>query len=753
MPGTIIARVLTFAINQWEITKALSEQLKSKGRVAETRSRPARTRTGLGRTYMDKLQQAKKRIEKLKAVINYHRYLYHVLNQQEISDAALDSLKHELYKLEQQYPEFITSDSPTQRVGGMRLKEFKKRKHEIPMLSIEDIFSEKELCDWEAYLNRFIEAGRDPFSSVHGRERVSSKLFEYFCEPKIDGFAVTLIYKNGIFTCGATRGNGRIGEDVTQNLKTIESIPLKLREYGRAGRDPFSSVHGRERVSSKLPTGEVEVRGEVYMEKKDFEKFNKEKEKKGEKPYSNPRNLAAGSIRQLDPKLAASRSLKFIAYAITTDLGQTKHSEEHQILSALGFRTDSGRKTKNLEEVINYWKEIAKKRDFFSFQIDGIVVQVDDNSIFRKLGVAGKSPRGVRAFKFSPKQATTIIKNIKFQIGRTGAITPVAVLEPIEIGGTTITRATLHNEDEIKKLGVKIGDTVIVERAGDVIPAVVKVLPELRSGREKGFHFPRVCPVCHTPLIRAEKEVIWRCPNKNCFGKRKKSLYHFVSKKAFNIDGLGPKIIDKLIEENLISFASDIFFLKQGDLIPLERFAERSAQNLFRAIQESKKIFLSRFIFALGIRIVGEETAIDLAQHFGSLEQIQKAAIGELEVIPDIGPRVSKSIYDWFRQKENQKLIADLEKAGVKISEKRKAKSEKLKNKIFVLTGSLETMARDKAKQRIRVLQGKISGSVSSKTDIVVVGKNPGIKKMDRAKEIGIKTINEQEFLKIITNQ
>ena len=486
------------------------------------------------------------------------------------------------------------------------------------------------------------------------------------------------------------------------------------------------------------------------MEKKDFEKFNKEREKKGEKSYSNPRNLAAGSIRQLNPKLAASRPLKFIAYGLTTDLGQTKHSEEHQILSALGFRTESGRKAKNLEEVINYWRETAKKRESFLFQIDGVVVQVDDNSFFQKLGVAGKSPRGVRAFKFSPKQATTIIKNIKFQIGRTGAITPVAVLEPVEIGGVTITRATLHNEDEIKKLGVKIKDTVIVERAGDVIPAVVKVLPELRTGKEKGFHFPRVCPVCYTSLIRAEGEVIWRCPNKNCSGQRKKSFYYFVSKKAFDIDGLGPKIIDKLIEENLISVPSDIFSLKQGDLIPLERFAEKSAQNLFRAIQESKRISLSRFIFALGIRLVGEETAIDLAQHFGSLGQIEKAAIGELEAIPDIGPRVSKSIYNWFGQKENQKLIRDLEKAGVKISEKRKAKSEKLKDKTFVLTGSLETMARDKAKQKIRLLGGSISESVSSKTDFVVVGKEPGARKLDRAKKFGIKILTDQEFLKMI---
>ena len=493
--------------------------------------------------------EAKKRIEKLKKVISRHRYLYHVLDKQEISDAALDSLKHELYKLEQQFPEFITSDSPTQRVGGQPLKKFKKIEHKIPMLSIEDISSEKELQDWQNHLKRLEGQERDRRGTVP----------EYFVEPKIDGFAVALIYENGIFVRGATRGNGKIGEDVFQNLRTIESIPLKL-----------------EIRNLKLEIPDlVEVRGEVYMEKAAFEKFNKELEKKGQKPYANPRNLAAGSIRQLDPELAASRPLKFLAYSIVSDIGQKKHSEEHQLLPVLGFNAGPGRVCKNLSDIVDFWRDIAKKRETLPFQIDGIVITVNDNSLFQKLGVAGKSPRGIRAFKFSPKQATTKVLDIKVQVGRTGAVTPIAYLEPVQVGGVTITRATLHNEDEIKKIGVKIADTVIVQRAGDVIPAVSRVLKELRTGKEKEFKFPSECPVCLTKLNKPKGEAIWRCPNKNCPARKRENLYYFASKKAFDIEGLGPKIIDKLVDAGLISEAVDLFSLTEGDLLPLENFAEK----------------------------------------------------------------------------------------------------------------------------------------------------------------------------------
>ena len=653
--------------------------------------------------------QAKKRIEKLKKVISHHRYLYHVQNRQEISEAALDSLKHELYQLEKEHPEFITADSPTQRVAGKPLKEFNKVKHKFPMLSIEDVFSEKELQDWENYLKRLA-----PGESIN-----------YFCEPKIDGFAVTLIYKEGILATGATRGNGRIGEDVTQNLKTIESIPLRLRN---------------------CPAKEVEVRGEVYMGKKDFEKFNQDRIKRSLAPYANPRNLAAGSIRQLDPKLAASRPLQFLAYDLVTLLGQKKHTEEHCILKELGFKTEPGKECKNLSDILEFWRQLAKKREILPFQIDGVVVIVNDNALFQKLGVVGKSPRGIRAFKFSPQQATTKVKDIKLQIGRTGVLTPVAHLEPVEVGGVTISRATLHNEDEIKRLGVKIGDTVIIERAGDVIPAVSKVLKELRTGQEKEFKFPKTCPSCSTKLSKPKGQALWRCPNPHCRARQRESLYHFVSKKAFDIEGLGPQIINLLIDENLISSPSELFELKQGDLIPLERFAEKSATNLISAIRYAKKIPLSRFIYALGIRHVGEETAITLAQYFGSIDKFKKVSKEELQIIPDVGEVVAKSIYNWFQFKQHRKLIKDLLRAGVEILPPEKL-GKKLAKQNFVITGTLKTMTRAEAQKKIRLLGGHPSSSVSQNTDYLVVGENPS-SKLAKAKKLGVKIIGEKEFLK-----
>ncbi len=664
--------------------------------------------------------EAKKRIEKLKKLISHHRYLYHVLDKQEIPDEAFDSLKHELYKLEQQFPEFITPDSPTQRVGGKPLEKFKKVEHEVPMLSIEDIFSEKELQDWEDYLKRLV---------------LSTKP-EYFCEYKIDGFAITLIYKNGIFTTGATRGNGKTGEDVTQNLKTIESLPLKLRDC---------------KWLSPKTVKRVEIRGEVYMEKDDFEKFNKALEKKSQKPYANPRNLAAGSIRQLDPKLAATRPLKFLAYDIVTDLGQRKHSEEHQILPALGFKTDPGRICQNVAEVVDFWRQAAKKRETLPYLVDGVVINVNDIALFQKLGVVGKSPRGMRAFKFSPKQATTKVLDIKVQIGRTGAVTPVARLEPVQVGGVTITRATLHNEDEMKRLRVKIGDTVIVERAGDVIPAVAKVLTELRTGKEKEFHFPKNCPFCQTKLSRPEGEAVWRCPNSRCPARKRENLYFFASKKAFDIEGLGPKIIDQLVDENLISEAADLFALREGDLIPLERFAEKSAKNLVEAIERSKKIPLSKFIYSLGIRHVGEETAIDLTNRLGSIDKLRKASKENLEDIPDIGEVVAESIYRWFNSKQNRKFINNLLRAGINILPPKHppAGGRKLEGITFVLTGFLESMARLEAEKEIRMLGGHPSSSISRQTDYLVAGENPG-SKLEQAKKLGVKTIKEKEFLEML---
>jgi len=591
------------------------------------------------------------------------------------------------------------------------------------MLSMEDVFSEKELRDWEDYLKRLIPGAE----------------LEYFSELKIDGFAISLLYKNGIFSVGSTRGDGVMGEDVTQNLKTIESIPLKINPPAGGWK-------------LKIP-GLVEVRGEVYMDKKDFEKFNEKQKEKGLAVYANPRNLAAGSIRQLDPKLAASRPLKFLAYDIATDLGQAKHSQEHQLLADLGFKTDPGKICRNVDEIVEYWREVAKKRETLPFLIDGVVVNVNDNSLFKKLGVVGKSPRAARAFKFSPKQATTIIEGIKLQVGRTGAVTPVARLKPVEVGGVRISRATLHNEDEIKRLGVKIGDTVIVERAGDVIPTVAKVLPELRTGKEKIFDFPRACPVCGEPLVRPENEVVWRCQNPDCQARKREFLYHLTSKKAFNIVGLGPKILDQLLDENLISQAPDLFDLEEGDLLSLERFAEKKAENIIEAVKKSKKIPLARFIYALGIRHVGEETAELLARNFQFSSaswriNFQNISLEKLEQIPDIGPVVAKTIYKWFRDKRNLKLIDDLIKAGIEILPPEKV-GKKLAGLTFVITGILELMTRDEAKTKIRELGGEVSETVSLKTNYVVAGREPG-SKLAKARKLGVKIISEKELLEMI---
>jgi DNA ligase (NAD+) len=674
-------------------------------------------------------EEAKKRIEKLKKVIRHHRYLYHVKDKQEISPEALDSLKHELYKLEQENPDLITPDSPTQRIGGKPLDKFEKVEHSSPMLSIEDIFSEEELYDWKKYLERL----------------VPSKDFKYFCELKIDGFAVTLIYENGEFVKGATRGNGKIGENVTENLKTIESIPLKISLH-----DNFDSGFNdiEEELKMVLKKGKLEIRGEVYMNKSDFEEVNRKREKEGKDLYANPRNLAAGSIRQLDPKLAASRPLRFLAYDLVTDLGQEKHSQEHKILPKLGFKTDKGKKCNNLEEVIEFWRDVTKKRDALPFQVDGIVVNINDNNLFEKLGVSGKSPRGIRAIKFSPQQATTKVEDIDVQVGRTGKVTPIAFLDPVKVGGTRITRATLHNYDQIKRLGVKKGDTVIVERAGDVIPAVVKVLEDLRTGDEEYFKMPKKCPVCETKLVKPEGEVDWRCPNSDCQSRKREFISYFASRKGFDISGLGPQIIDKLIDEKLISQPADIFTLTKGDLLPLERFADKSAENLINAIKESKKISLSNFINSLGIRHVGEETAIDLAQYFENISNIIDSSKEELEKVPDIGPEVAKSIYQWFHSKQNKKLVEKLLDSGVKILPPKKI-GKKLKGKKFVLTGSLNKFTRSEAEKKIRLLGGDPTGSVSKNTDFVVAGENPG-SKIDEAKKIGIEILDEKEFLEMI---
>lgn len=686
-------------------------------------------------------QQAKKRIEKLKKVISHHRYLYHVLDKQEISDAALDSLKKELFDLEKEFPELITSDSPTQRVSGKPLEKFKKVKHPKPMLSFNDAFSEKDMEDWVSRISKLLTPlevneieGKHrkniPLTGLTKKEKKQTLSLHqggFYCELKIDGLAIELIYENEILKTGSTRGDGIIGEDITQNLKTIEAIPLKLEIRN---------------LKLEIPS-QLVVRGEVFIPKKEFEKFKT--------TYANPRNLAAGSVRQLDPKITASRHLDSFVYDLITVFDKVNtHEEKHEILKKLGLKINTYNKyCKDLSEVFKLHKDIQRIREKIPYEIDGLVVIVNSNKIFEKLGIIGKAPRGAIAFKFPGRQATTIIEDIKVQIGRTGALTPVAYLKPVQVGGVMISRATLHNEDEIKRLGVKIKDTVIVARAGDVIPDIIKVLTDLRTGREKEFRMPEQCPVCGSKVKRPKGKALTRCFNPNCFAQRKEYFYHFVSKLAFDIEGLGPKIIDQLLEENLVSDPADLFGLKEGDLLPLERFAEKSAENLIRAIQSKKEITLPKFIFALGIRNVGEETALDLAKQFGILEKLQKAKLEELENIQDIGPIVAKSIYDWLRQKKNIEFLEKLKRVVRIKNYELGIKNKKLKDKTFVLTGELKSMTRDEAKQRIRQLGGDISESVSKQTDYVIVGLEPG-SKYDRAKKLGVKIINEKEFLNLI---
>ena len=671
-------------------------------------------------------QQAKQRIEKLKKVIGHHRYLYHVLDKQEISPAALDSLKKQLFDLEQEFPEFITSDSPTQRVGAKPLRKFEKVRHPMPMLSLNDVFSEQETENWLIRIKKLLT------------EKEQSEI-DFYCELKLDGIAIELIYENGVLKTGSTRGDSIIGEDVTQNLKTINAIPLKLKTI----------------KAQNLPANLV-VRGEVFINKKDFERINKNQEKHGLPIYANPRNLAAGSIRQLDPKITNLRNLDSFIYDLQTDLPllfqkRRTHDQKHKILKLLGFKINPyNQYCKDLNQVFNYFEKIKKMREKLGYEIDGIVVNVNSNKIFNKLGIVGKAPRGAIALKFPLKQATTTIKNIKIQVGRTGVLTPVAILKPVQIGGVTISRATLHNQDEIDRLGVKIGDTVIIGRAGDVIPDIIKALPDLRTGKEKKFKMPEKCPVCNGKIKKSLGDVITRCINPDCFAQQKKQIYHFISKSGFDIVGLGPKIIDQLLEQGLIQNPADLFLLKQGDLIPLERFAEKSTENLIKAIQASKEISLPKFIYCLGIHGAGEETSYDLAEHFNSIENLKKASLQDLESIRDVGPVVSESIYQWFKNKKNLDLLEKLKKAGIKIiSSKIRQEKQALLGKTFVFTGTLKSITRDQAKQKIRNLGGEISESISKQVDYLVVGENPG-SKLQKAKKLNIKIINEQQFLKIL---
>ena len=693
---------------------------------------------------MDK-QEAKKRAEKLRKLIDYYRNLYHTFDKPEISDAAFDTLKNELEELELKWPELVTTDSPTMKVGGKSRREFKKVKHEALMISLNDAFSEEELFDWQKRLENYLKKEIDS---------------DFYCELKIDGLAMELVYENGKFVLGATRGDGVTGEEVTENLMMIEGIPkkLKVKSYKL-------KVGEREIVMPK----KLVVRGEVFMTKKEFERINKEQKKKEEKLYANPRNMAAGSIRQLDPEVVVSRKMYFFAYDIVTNLGLEKHEEKHKLLKELGFPVNLNNKlAKNLkeaEEFRNYWEKHREKLDY---EVDGVVIIVNKNKVFEAGGVAGKAPRAAIAYKFSPREATTIIRNVLVQVGRTGTLTPVAELEPVEVGGVTISHATLHNYDEIKRLGLKIGDTVIVSRAGDVIPKITGVLPELRTGREKEFKMPMKCPV-DGALVKVEG-VLYRCTNKNCGARHREQLQHFVSRLAFDIRGLGQKVLDRFLDEGLIRDAADIFVLKAGDIAVLERFGERSAENIIKEIEEKKRVSLSKFLYALGILHVGEETAQILskriiAQILNSKKQISNKfqipikkvldffkdfSLEKLQEIPDVGPKVVESIFEWWHDKKNADFLERLEENGVEIEVGVvEVGRGKFKGKTFVLTGTLLKIAREEAKEKIRSLGGEISESVSKKTDFVVTGEKPG-SKYKKAKELGVKIVEEKEFLEMV---
>lgn len=679
---------------------------------------------------------AKKRIGRLRGLIDYHRYLYHVLDRQEISDSALDSLKKELFDLEQRYPDLVTPDSPTQRIGGNPLDAFEKVERKQIMYSFNDAFSREDMDNWESRNRKLLN---------------KEDVMDYYCEPKLDGLAIELVYQGGLLKIGSTRGDGKVGENVTQNIKTIESIPLVLREKKEVIKEIkkegiLNAVHAIESNGLK----EVIARGEAVITKKEFIKTNRERKGNGLPPYANPRNLAAGSIRQLDSKITAERNLAADVYALVSDLGQKTHEEEHKILKALGFKTNNehNRLCRNMDEVFDFYSYWQKNRGKLPYEIDGLVVSINKNDVYKKLGAVGKAPRGAIALKFPLKQSTTAVLDIRVQVGRTGAMTPVAILKPVEIKGVKVSRATLHNEKEIERLGLKIGDTAVVGRAGDVIPEIIKVFPELRSGKEREFKMPERCPSCETKLVKPEKEVVWRCPNPGCFSRKIRWFGHFVSRGAFNIDGLGPKIIEKFIEEGLLSDPSDLFDLREGDILPLERFADKSAKKIVDNISKRREVSFPRFIYSLGIRNVGQKTSADLARKYNSIEDLADATKEELEKISDIGPIVAKSIDDWFKDKENIKFLNRLKERGVKYFLEKTGR--KLAGKRFVITGTLGKMSRELAKEKIILSGGDVSDSISPNTDYLVSGDNPG-SKYDKARELGVKIIKEEEFLKMIS--
>jgi len=659
----------------------------------------------------------RKRVDRLREEIEYHNYRYYILDQPEISDAEYDRLMRELEKLEEQSPELRSPNSPTQRVGASPLEEFEIVRHTLPMLSLANAFDESEAREFDKRVKKFLG---------------TSDAIEYVAEPKFDGLAIELVYEAGQFVVGSTRGDGINGENITQNLRTIKTIPLQL-------------------IRKEMPVPErLEVRGEVIMQLKKFKELNRKREERGESPFANPRNAAAGSVRQLDPKITVERPLEIYFYALGEVRGRT-FKTQWDVLKTLpkwGLRTNPHvRKCKDIDEVLDYYHEMNEKRETLPYEIDGTVVKVNSFDLQTRLGEIARSPRWALAFKFQPKQETTKILDIRVQVGRTGALTPVAVMEPVKVGGVEVSRATLHNQDEIDRLDVRIGDTVVIQRAGDVIPEVVQVVTSKRTGEEKAFEMPSKCPVCGAEVVK--EEAIHRCIGLDCPAQLKGRIRHFASKRAMDIDGLGVKLIDQLVDKDLVRDVADIYYINKEQLIELERMAEKSAQNIINAVEKSKTKPLSKFLYALGIRNVGETTAEDLASHFPRLDKFFDLSEDDLMEVQGIGPEVAASVHRFFGDKKNRESIDLLKKAGVKVIEPKAKEKGKLAGKAFVFTGALKNFARDEARTLVESMGATTTSTVSKKVDYVVVGEDPG-SKLDKAKELGIKTLTEEEFKKMI---
>lgn len=667
--------------------------------------------------------EAQERINKLRKEIARHQHLYHVEDAPQISDEAYDSLMEELIELEQENPQLDSPTSPSKRVGGEPLDEFEKVEHKVRQWSYDNVFTEEELRDWDAKTKRFVKK----------RTNIDPQSIAYSCEPKIDGLKIVLTYKSGELSLAATRGNGRIGEDVTRNVKTIGSVPLTLDE----------SI-------------DIIVGGECWLSESELKRINEEREGEGEEPFANPRNAAAGSIRQLDPKIAAKRNLDSFIYDIykLEDDGVESPKTQKETLNLLvnlGFKVNEHNiVADSIDEVQAYYDEWIKREEGREYEVDGIVLKVNDLNVQEQLGYTATAPRFGVAYKFPAEQTTTMVRDIVLQVGRTGVVTPVAQLEPVDVAGSTVSRATLHNEDEIERLDIRIGDTIVLQKAGGVIPEVVDVITDLRDGSEETFEFPDRVPQCggDGTIERVPGEAYYRCKHSGGFEQQKRKFEYFVSKKCFDIDGLGPQIIELLLEEGLVNDYADIFTLEEGDLVELPRFADKSAKNLIESIEASRRISLDRLISALSIPNVGRETAFLLVKEFGSLDSIRNATMKELEEINGIGDVVAEHIHEWFQNEENIKsLNALLEE--IEIEKTEMEESQPLAGKTFVFTGSLDSMTRNEAKEAIRKKGGDPSGSVSSKTDYVVAGENPGSKK-EKAEELGVQIITESEFRDIL---